>query len=81
MLMTVRPVGHHFTAVSFCEVTKVSPMQSAQRYRIRAERVRRLAEDVSDQDLRYQLDIIAEDYEELARSTPSRFGYESDTAG
>jgi len=79
MLMIARRVGIQITAVTFWEVTEVSPMQSAQQYRIRAERVRRLAEDVSDQDLRYQLDIIAEDYENLARSTSSHFDYESDT--
>jgi hypothetical protein len=54
-------------------------MQSAQNYRDRAERVRRLAEDVNDPDLRDQLDIIAEDYNDLARSAPQRFEYERDT--
>ena len=55
-------------------------MHSAQQYRVRAERVRRLAEDVSNPDVRYQLDIIAEDYDNLAKSARSRFEYESDTA-
>ena len=56
-------------------------MQSTQQYRDRAERVRKLAEEAADPDLRYQLDIIAEDYDDLARSKPSRSEYEIDTAG
>lgn len=56
-------------------------MQSAQQYRDRAERVRRLAEEVVDPDLRHQLDIIAEDYADLARSALSHSEHESDTAG
>jgi len=54
-------------------------MQSTQQYRDRAERIRRLAQEVTDPDLRYQLDIIAGDYDDLARSKPSRSEYESDT--
>jgi hypothetical protein len=63
----------------FWEITKVSPMQSAQHYRDRAERVRKLAEGVADPDLRRQLHIIAEDYNDLARSAASYSGYGSGT--
>src|SRR4051812_2208540 len=54
---------------------RVSLMQSTQQYRDRAERVRRLAEEVVDQDLRCQLHIIAQDYDDLARSAASCSGY------
>jgi hypothetical protein len=54
-------------------------MQSAQHYRDRAERVRRLAEGVADPDLRYQLHIVADDYNDLARSVASCAGYGSGT--
>lgn len=52
-------------------------MQSAQRYRDQAERVRKLAEEIADPDLRCQLHIIAEDYNDLARSAASCSGYGS----
>jgi hypothetical protein len=52
-------------------------MQSAQRYRDRAERVRKLAEEATDPDLRCQLHVIAEDYNDLARSVASCSSYGS----
>jgi len=52
-------------------------MQSAQHYRDRAERVRKLAEKVADPDLRYQLRIIAEDYNDLAKPVASCSSYGS----
>jgi len=54
-------------------------MPSTKHYRDRAERVRRLAEEVADPDLRRQLHVIAQDYDDLARSAASCSSYGSGT--
>jgi hypothetical protein len=55
-------------------------MPSSEQYRERAARVRQRAEEVTDPELRRQLDLVAQDYDELARSAASGASRRDDTS-